>query len=80
MIRRKFEMFFKGLIMLQSKPLLSESREQIARGESLTAEEVFLESNQIDPLTEAINQVADQVDTRLEPGLKRLRDATLERQ
>jgi hypothetical protein len=79
MIRRKFEMFFEGLIMLRSKRLLSESREQIVRGESLTAEEVFLESNQIDPLTEAINQVADQVDTRLEPGLKRLRDATLER-
>jgi hypothetical protein len=35
--------------------------------------------DEIDPLTEAINQVADQVDTRLEPGLKRLRDATLER-
>jgi hypothetical protein len=35
--------------------------------------------DKIDPLTEVINQVADQVDTRLEPGLKRLRDATLER-
>jgi hypothetical protein len=61
------------------KRLLDESREQIARGESLTAEEVFLESNQIDPLTEAINQVADQVDTRLESGLKRLQNATLKR-
>jgi hypothetical protein len=61
------------------KRLLHESREQIARGEVLTAQEVLLESNQIDPLTEAVNRVADQVDTRLEPGLKRLRDATLER-
>jgi hypothetical protein len=32
-----------------------------------------------DPLTEVINRIADQVDTRLEPGLKRLQDATLER-
>ena len=44
------------------------------------AEEVMLaETEAIDPLTEAINRIADQVDTRLEPGLKRLRDATLER-
>jgi hypothetical protein len=35
--------------------------------------------DEIDPLTEAVNRVADQVDTRLEPRLKRLRDATLER-
>jgi antitoxin HicB len=61
------------------KRLLHESREQIALGEVFTAEEVFLESNQIDSLTEAVNQVADQVDTRLEPGLKRLQDATLKR-
>ena len=33
----------------------------------------------IDPLTEAVNRVADQVDTRLGPRLKRLQDATLER-
>jgi hypothetical protein len=41
--------------------------------------EALLELNQIDPLTKAVNQVADQVDTRLEPGMKRLQDATLER-
>jgi hypothetical protein len=61
------------------KRLLSDSREQIADGEALTAEEVSVESKQIDPLTEAVNRVADQVNTRLEPGMKRLRDATLER-
>jgi antitoxin HicB len=61
------------------KRVISESREQIARAELLEAEEVFLDSHQIDPLTEVINRVADQVDTRLEPGLKRLQDATLER-
>jgi hypothetical protein len=61
------------------KRVISESREQIARAESLEAKEVVLESNQIDLLTEVINRVTDQVDTRLEPGLKRLRDATLER-
>jgi hypothetical protein len=76
---RNFDDFLAETEAAALKRLLHESREQIARGESLTAEEVFLESNQIDPLTEAINQVADQVDTRLEPGLKRLRDATLER-
>jgi hypothetical protein len=61
------------------KRLLSDSREQVADGEALTAEEVSVESKQIDPLTEAVNRVADQVNTRLEPGMKRLRDATLER-
>lgn len=79
MIRRKFEIFLERLVILRSKRLLSESHEQTTRGESLTADEVSIELNQIDPLTEAINRVADQVDTRLEPGLKRLRDATLER-
>ena len=44
------------------------------------AEHPTLETNQIDPLTEAINLVADRVDTRLEPGLKQLQRATLERQ
>ena len=42
--------------------------------------EAFLNANEIDPLTEAINRVADhQVDTRLDPALKRLQNVTLER-
>ncbi len=49
-----------------------EAAERFARERGLTrsavyaqALEVFLETNQIDPLTEAINRVADRVDTRL---------------
>jgi hypothetical protein len=72
-------MFLEQLAMSHFKSLLSKGHEQIARREVFIAGEVFLESNQFDPLVEAINQVAGQVDTRLEPGLKRLRDATLER-
>jgi hypothetical protein len=45
----------------------------------LRASRNSVHQDKTDPLTEAVNQVADQVDTRLEPGLKRLRDATLER-
>ena len=63
-----------------------QAAERLARERGLTrsslyaqALEAFLEANEIDPLTEAINQVADRVDTRLEPGLKRLQEATLER-
>jgi predicted DNA-binding protein len=63
-----------------------EAAERLARERGLTrsalytrALEVYLETNQIDPLTEAINRVADQVDTRLDLGLKRLQRATLER-
>lgn len=63
-----------------------QAAERLARERGLTrsalytqALEVFLKNNEIDPLTEAINRVADRVDTRLEPGLKRLRNATLER-
>ena len=60
--------------------------ERLARDRGLTrsalyaqALEAFLEANEIDPLTEAINQVADRVDTHLEPDLKRLQTGTLER-
>jgi hypothetical protein len=74
-----FDDFLAETEAVALKRLLDESREQIARGEVFTAEEVSLESNEIDPLTEVINQVVDQVDTRLEPGLKRLQDVTLER-
>jgi hypothetical protein len=63
-----------------------QAAERLARERGLTrsslyaqALEAFLEANEIDPLTEAINRVADRVDTRLEPGLKRLQEATLER-
>jgi len=63
-----------------------QAAERLARTRGLTrsalytqALEVFLEANEIDPLTEAINRVADQTDTRLDPGLKRLQNATLER-
>jgi hypothetical protein len=63
-----------------------EAAERFAKERGLTrsavyaqALEVFLETNQIDPLTEAINRVADQVDTRLDSGLKRIQGATLER-
>jgi hypothetical protein len=41
--------------------------------------EASLETNEIDPLTEAINRVVDCVDTRLDPGLKRLQETSLER-
>jgi hypothetical protein len=63
-----------------------EAAERFAKERGLTrsavyaqALESFLETNQIDPLTEAINRVADRVDTRLDSGLKRLQGATLER-
>ena len=52
----------------------------LTRGDLYTqALEAFLQSNEIDPLTEAINRVADRVDTCLDPALKRLQDATFER-
>jgi hypothetical protein len=41
--------------------------------------EAFLETHDIDPLTEAINRVADRVDTRLDTELERLQSITLER-
>jgi hypothetical protein len=41
--------------------------------------EAFLERQGVDPLTEAINQVADRVDTGLDPELERLQTSTLER-
>ena len=60
--------------------------ERLARERGLTrsalysqALEAFLEANQIDPLTEAINQVADRVDTHLEPDLTQLQARTFER-
>lgn len=63
-----------------------EAAERLAKERNLTrsalyaqALEAFLKANEIDPLTEAINRVADRVDTRLEPGLKHLQRATLER-
>jgi metal-responsive CopG/Arc/MetJ family transcriptional regulator len=63
-----------------------EAAERLARERGLTrsalyaqALEAFLQANEIDPLTEAINRVADRVDTRLEPGLERLQAATLRR-
>ena len=63
-----------------------ESAERLATQRGLTrsalyaqALEAFLEINQIDPLTEAINRVTDQTDTRLEPDLKHLQQITLER-
>jgi predicted transcriptional regulator len=63
-----------------------QAAERLARERGLTrsslyaqALEAFLEANEIDPLTEAINRVADRADTRLDPGLKRLQEATLER-
>jgi hypothetical protein len=52
----------------------------LTRGDLYTrALEAFLQTNDIDPLTEAINRVADRVDTRLDSGLKHLQNATLER-
>jgi predicted transcriptional regulator len=63
-----------------------EAAERFAKERGLTrsavyaqALEMFLEINHIDPLTEAINRVADRVDTRLDSGLKRIQGATLER-
>jgi metal-responsive CopG/Arc/MetJ family transcriptional regulator len=63
-----------------------EAAERLARERGLTrsalyvqALEAFLQANEIDPLTEAINRVADRVDTRLEPELERLQAATLRR-
>lgn len=64
-----------------------ESAERLATQRGVTrsalyaqALEAFLNANEIDPLTEAINRVADhQVDTRLDPALKRLQNVTLER-
>ena len=63
-----------------------ESAERLATQRGLTrsalyaqALEAFLNANEIDPLTEAINRVADGVDTRLDPALKRLQNTTLER-
>ncbi len=41
--------------------------------------EAFLETHDIDPLTEAINRVADRVDTRLDTELERLQTITLKR-
>jgi hypothetical protein len=41
--------------------------------------EAFLETHEVDPLTEAINRVADRVDTRLDTELERLQSITLER-
>jgi predicted DNA-binding protein len=62
-----------------------ESAERLATQRGLTrsalyaqALEAFLKANEIDPLTEAINRVADEVDTRLDPVLKRLQNASLE--
>ena len=63
-----------------------EAAERLSRERDLTlstllteALEGFLKNNPIDPLTEVVNRVADRVDTRLELGLKRLQNATLER-
>ena len=64
-----------------------ESAERLATQRGVTrsalyaqALEAFLNANEIDPLTEAINRVADhQVDTRLDPALKHLQNVTLER-
>ena len=63
-----------------------EAAERLATQRGLTrsalyaqALEAFLNANGIDPLTEAINRVADGVDTRLDPALKRLQNVTLER-
>ena len=63
-----------------------EAAERLAKERGLTrsalyaqALEAFLESNEIDPLTEAINRVADRVDTHLDPGLQRLQRVTFER-
>jgi metal-responsive CopG/Arc/MetJ family transcriptional regulator len=63
-----------------------EAAERLAKERGLTRSALyaqalgaFLEANEIDPLTEAINRVADRVDTHLDPGLKRLQRATLER-
>ena len=63
-----------------------QAAERLARARGLTrsalytqALEEFLEANQIDPLTEAINQVADQFDTRLDKGFGDVQAATLER-
>lgn len=39
----------------------------------------FLKQNDIDPLTEAINRVADTVDTGLESSLNRLQGETIKR-
>lgn len=39
----------------------------------------FLESHDIDPLTEAINRVADQTDTRLDSNLAEMQRVTLKR-
>lgn len=50
----------------------------LSRDDVLTqALEAFLENQGIDPLTEAINQVADKVDTRLDSGLEQLQSITL---
>jgi hypothetical protein len=54
-----FDDFLAETQAVALKRLLSETREQIPQGESLTAEEGLLESNQIDPLTKVINRVAD---------------------
>lgn len=64
-----------------------ESAERLATQRGVTrsalyaqALEAFLNANEIDPLIEAINRIADhQVDTRLDPALKRLQNVTLER-
>ena len=63
-----------------------ESAERLATQRGLTrsalyiqALEAFLSANEIDPLTEAINRVTDEMDTRLDPVLKHLQNVTLER-
>jgi predicted transcriptional regulator len=63
-----------------------EAVERFAKERGLTREDVyvqaleaFLEIHDVDPLTEAINRVADKVDTRLDAGLYRLQKVTLER-
>ncbi|WP_293909782.1 hypothetical protein [Deinococcus sp.] len=62
------------------------SAERLARERGLTRSALytqalgaFLEANEIDPLTEAINRVADHTDTRLDPGLAGLQRTTLKR-
>jgi hypothetical protein len=63
-----------------------EAAERFAKEKGLTRDDVytlalesFLKTQAADPLTEAINRVADHTDTRLDPVLKSLQNATLER-
>jgi metal-responsive CopG/Arc/MetJ family transcriptional regulator len=65
--------------VFQAAERLAEARGLSRSALYTQALEVFLEANQIDPLTEAINRVVDRTDTRLDAGLERLQFATLER-